>query len=120
MRKMMILLMFSLIMSSALLVSPLPVFAEEDTGLNKVEVKPALTRARARRVQAETDLRSNSFSQSSFELSDLDEGDIDEVINEVDAGDHIIFIGKVVNSDLKEIGKRLFQGIKKDFTTTKD
>lgn len=43
-----------------------------------------------------------------------------EVINEVDAGDHIIFIGKVVNSDLKEVSKRLFQGIRKDFTTTKD
>lgn len=42
-----------------------------------------------------------------------------EVINEVDAGDHIIFIGKVVNSETKEAGKRLFQ-YKSDFTTTKD
>ncbi|MFH1642797.1 MAG: flavin reductase family protein [Nanoarchaeota archaeon] len=41
-----------------------------------------------------------------------------EVINEVDAGDHIIFLGKVISSDLKKTGKRLFQGTKKDFTTT--
>ena len=32
-----------------------------------------------------------------------------EVINEVDAGDHIIFIGNVVNSKVKKDGKRLFQ-----------
>ena len=32
-----------------------------------------------------------------------------EVVNEVDAGDHIIFIGKVLNSDVKQAGKRLMQ-----------
>jgi len=32
-----------------------------------------------------------------------------EVINEVDAGDHIIFIGKVLNSEIKKGGKRLLQ-----------
>ncbi|MBW2974843.1 flavin reductase family protein [Candidatus Woesearchaeota archaeon] len=32
-----------------------------------------------------------------------------EVINEVDAGDHIIFIGRVLNSELKKAGKRLMQ-----------
>ncbi len=46
-----------------------------------------------------------------------------EVVNEVDAGDHTIFIGKVVNSDLKRNTKRLFQGSSsakgREFTTTK-
>ncbi len=32
-----------------------------------------------------------------------------EVINEVDAGDHIIFIGKVLNSEIKGKEKRLLQ-----------
>lgn len=32
-----------------------------------------------------------------------------EVINEVDAGDHIIFIGRVLNSKVKKSGKRLMQ-----------
>jgi len=32
-----------------------------------------------------------------------------EVINEVDAGDHIIFIGKMLNSDIKKGGERLLQ-----------
>ncbi len=32
-----------------------------------------------------------------------------EVVNEVDAGDHIIFIGKVLNSEVKKNGKRLMQ-----------
>jgi len=32
-----------------------------------------------------------------------------EVVQEVEAGDHIIFIGKVVNSHIKEGGKRLLQ-----------
>lgn len=88
----MILLMFSLIMSSALLVSPLPVFAEEDTSFTKVEVKPVSTRTRAitrAQVQAETDLRSYSFSHSSYELSDLNEDDVDEVIKDVEEADAI-------------------------------
>ena len=42
-----------------------------------------------------------------------------EVINEVDAGDHIIFIGKVVNSEVKSKGKRLLQ-FEDSFTTSKD
>jgi flavin reductase (DIM6/NTAB) family NADH-FMN oxidoreductase RutF len=43
-----------------------------------------------------------------------------EVINEVEAGDHIIFIGKVLYSELKdESAKRLFQKTGTDFTTTK-
>ena len=42
-----------------------------------------------------------------------------EVINEVDAGDHIIFVGKVLNSEEKSDGKRLFQK-GRSFTTTKD
>jgi len=40
-----------------------------------------------------------------------------EVIKEVEAGDHIIFIGKILNSEEKKGGKRLFQ-IGNDFTTT--
>ena len=40
-----------------------------------------------------------------------------EVINEVDVGDHILYIGKVLNSDIKKQGKRLLQQ-EKDFTTT--
>lgn len=32
-----------------------------------------------------------------------------EVINEIDTGDHIIFIGKVLNSEIKKSGKRLLQ-----------
>jgi len=32
-----------------------------------------------------------------------------EVVEEVDAGDHIIFIGKVLNSKVKREGKRLMQ-----------
>ena len=42
-----------------------------------------------------------------------------EVINEIEAGDHIIYIGKVMHSEEKGKKKRLFQG-GKDFTTTKD
>lgn len=40
-----------------------------------------------------------------------------EVINEVDAGDHTIYIGKVVNSHIKKGGKRLLQ-MAGDFTTS--
>lgn len=42
-----------------------------------------------------------------------------EVINEIDAGDHIIFIGKVIREELKKEGKRLFQDEGGAFTTTK-
>ena len=40
-----------------------------------------------------------------------------EVVNEVDAGDHILFIGKILNMKMNKQGKRVFQ--KKDkFITT--
>ena len=39
------------------------------------------------------------------------------VVNEVDAGDHIIFIGNVLNSEFKKSGKRLLQ-MSRDFTTS--
>jgi len=72
----------------------------------------------------------NKFKESGLtmeEANSIDCGKIKEAIgylecaveNEVDAGDHIVFIGKVINSELKETGKRLLQG-GKDFTTTKD
>jgi len=41
------------------------------------------------------------------------------VVNEVEAGDHIIFIGEVLNMKLKKQGKRLFQKGGELFTTTK-
>ncbi|MCX8147448.1 MAG: flavin reductase family protein [Candidatus Woesearchaeota archaeon] len=43
-----------------------------------------------------------------------------EVINEVEAGDHVIFIGKAVNLKLKKEGKRVFQKGGDIFTTTED
>lgn len=42
-----------------------------------------------------------------------------EVIQEVEAGDHTIFIGKVVHGDMVREGKRLFHTDNDDFTTTK-
>lgn len=42
-----------------------------------------------------------------------------EVTAETDAGDHVIFIGKVVNSELKKQGKRIFHLTERDFTTTR-
>ncbi len=43
-----------------------------------------------------------------------------EVIEEIEAGDHIIFIGKVLNSQLRDEGaERLFQKSGTDFTTTR-
>jgi len=42
-----------------------------------------------------------------------------EVVDEVDAGDHIIFIGKALHSELRDDGaKRLFQVTGTEFTTT--
>ena len=41
-----------------------------------------------------------------------------EVINEIEAGDHIIFLGQVVNAELKRHEKRLFQAHEQGFTTT--
>jgi flavin reductase (DIM6/NTAB) family NADH-FMN oxidoreductase RutF len=32
-----------------------------------------------------------------------------EVVDEIEAGDHIIFIGKILNSDVKKEGERLMQ-----------
>lgn len=43
-----------------------------------------------------------------------------EIINEIEAGDHILFIGKVVYSKEHKKGKRLFHLYKDDFTTTED
>jgi flavin reductase (DIM6/NTAB) family NADH-FMN oxidoreductase RutF len=41
-----------------------------------------------------------------------------EVIQEVEAGDHVIFIGKVVHAELVKEQKRLFHVDGDDFTTT--
>lgn len=41
-----------------------------------------------------------------------------EVIEQHEFGDHILYIGKVVNSILNKTGKRLFQITEKKFTTT--
>lgn len=43
-----------------------------------------------------------------------------EVTHEVEVGDHILFIGHVTGSDIKEKGKRLFHLGKHAFTTTKE
>jgi len=43
-----------------------------------------------------------------------------EVIQEIDSGDHILFIGKVVYSEEKEKGKRIFHLENDNFTTTQD
>lgn len=43
-----------------------------------------------------------------------------EVIDELETGDHIIFIGKVVNSELMKKDKRVFHLEADDFTTTLD
>ena len=42
-----------------------------------------------------------------------------KVINEIDAGDHIIFIGEVLKMDVKKQGKRIFQKGGNVFITTK-
>ena len=41
-----------------------------------------------------------------------------EVIDEIETGDHVIYIGKVVHSEEKSVGQRLLQGGHSDFTTT--
>jgi len=41
-----------------------------------------------------------------------------EVVNEFETGDHVIFVGKVINSKLNKTGKRLFQKDHYKFTTT--
>jgi len=41
-----------------------------------------------------------------------------EVVQEIEAGDHVIFIGKVVHAELMKEGKRLFHVDGDDFTTT--
>ncbi len=41
-----------------------------------------------------------------------------EVIQEVETGDHILFIGKVLNSDENNKGKRIFHVEDDNFTTT--
>ncbi|MBD3355015.1 flavin reductase family protein [Candidatus Woesearchaeota archaeon] len=42
-----------------------------------------------------------------------------KVVNEIEAGDHIIFIGEVINSKLNNKEKRIFQKKGEDFTTTR-
>ncbi|NQV09408.1 flavin reductase family protein [Candidatus Woesearchaeota archaeon] len=43
-----------------------------------------------------------------------------EIINQLETGDHVIFVGKIINSVLKNKGKRLFHKTGDDFTTTID
>ena len=43
-----------------------------------------------------------------------------EVVEEVETGDHVFFVGKVVNSSLKKEAKRVFHIIDDEFTTTAD
>lgn len=43
-----------------------------------------------------------------------------KVVNQVETGDHILFIGEVVNFKLRRYGKRLFHLWKDRFTTTCD
>lgn len=42
-----------------------------------------------------------------------------EVINEIETGDHVIFVSQVLNQQIKKKGKRLFQSAN-GFTTTED
>lgn len=42
------------------------------------------------------------------------------VVNEVETGDHVVFVGKVLKSELKKEGKRPFQTEGNNFTTTVD
>ncbi len=42
-----------------------------------------------------------------------------KVVNEIEAGDHIIFIGEVINIKLNNKEKRIFQKEEEIFTTTK-
>lgn len=42
-----------------------------------------------------------------------------EVVNELETGDHVLFVGKVVNSGVREAGKRLYHITADKFTTTK-
>ncbi len=41
------------------------------------------------------------------------------VLQQIDAGDHTIFIGKILNAQFKKKDKRLFHLLLDDFTTTK-
>lgn len=43
-----------------------------------------------------------------------------EVVNEIETGDHIIFVGKVLNSGINNNEKRIFQVVGDKFTTTVD
>ena len=43
-----------------------------------------------------------------------------KVVREVEVGDHVLFIAKVVHSDLKKRGKRLFHLFQDKFTTTEE
>ncbi len=43
-----------------------------------------------------------------------------EVVDEIETGDHVIFVGKILGKRLKEEGKRIFHKDNYEFTTTKD
>jgi len=43
-----------------------------------------------------------------------------EVINELETGDHVIFVGKIAYGNLKKQGKRIFHKTDDRFTTTLD
>jgi len=43
-----------------------------------------------------------------------------EVADEIETGDHVIFIGKVLNTKLNKKGKRIFHTEGDNFTTTRD
>lgn len=43
-----------------------------------------------------------------------------EVIQEIEAGDHLLFVAKVVHSDELDKGKRIFHTENDNFTTTQD
>ncbi len=43
-----------------------------------------------------------------------------KVIQEIEVGDHILFIAEVVKGELKRKGKRLFHLFKDKFTTTEE
>ncbi|MDP2925936.1 MAG: flavin reductase family protein [Nanoarchaeota archaeon] len=43
-----------------------------------------------------------------------------KVVNEIETGDHMVFIGEVVNAKLNKQGKRAFQLDRSEFTTTVD
>jgi len=43
-----------------------------------------------------------------------------EVVNQIETGDHVMFIGRVLNAELLHYEKRIFHTGNDDFTTTQD